>query len=104
MSSLDDRKAAYENKFVHDEEFRFKVEAKAVKLFGLWVAEQLGLNGEAAQTYAGQMLALNLEEAGFDEVKRKAHKDCDAKGVSVSDHKIDVTLEKCLAEAKSQLS
>ena len=43
MSSLNDRENAFENKFAHDEEMKFKAEARANKLLGLWAA---GLMGE----------------------------------------------------------
>lgn len=104
MSSFDDRKNAYENKFAHDEEFRFKVESRTAKLFGLWAAEQLGHAGDDASAYAATVVASNLEEAGFNDVKRKVRADFDAKGVSVSDHMIDTMLDKCLNDAKVQLA
>ena len=103
MSDLNDRKDAFENKFAHDEGLRFKVEARTSKLFGLWVAEQLGLGVDEANVYAAEMVAANLEEAGFDDIKRKARPDLDAKGLDVSDHMLDTMLHKFTEEAKSQL-
>ena len=44
--SLDDRKDAFEKKYAHDQELMFRVEARTCKLFGLWVAGEIGLNGE----------------------------------------------------------
>jgi len=104
MSSLDDRKEAYENKFAHDAEFRFKVEARACKLFGLWMAGQLGLNDQDAAEYAKAIVSANVEEEGFDDVKRKVRPDIDAKGLSISDHMIDKMLEQYMQEAKEQLA
>lgn len=104
MTSFDDRKNAFENKFAHDAEFRFKVEARTSKLLGLWAAEQMGLSGDAATAYAGEVISSNLEEAGFGDIKRKVRKDFDAKGVAVSDHMIESMIEKYLEDAKTQLA
>lgn len=103
MSSFDDRKDAFENKFAHDAELQFKVEARTCKLFGLWVAEQLGLNGDEADVYAKEVVSANLSEAGFGDVKRKVHADLQAKEVEISDHLIDRQLEKYTEEAKKQV-
>jgi hypothetical protein len=103
MTTFDDRKSAFENKYAHDQEFLFKLEARTCKLFGLWVAEKLGLSGDDASAYATEMIGANMEEAGFDDIKRKARSDFAAKNVDVSDHVIDVTVEQCAEEARVQL-
>lgn len=103
MSSFDDRKDAFEKKYAHDQEMMFKVEARCCKLFGLWVAEKLGLAGADAENYAKEIVTANLDEPGLDDVKRKASNDLAAKNVAVSDHMLGVHLQKCLDEAKSQV-
>ena len=103
MSSFEERKDAFEKKFAHDEELAFKVEARTCKLFGLWAAEQLGLSGADAETYAKEVVGSNLEEPGFDDVKRKVMPDFAAKGVDVSEHVVDAMLEKFTEEAKVQV-
>ena len=42
MTTFDKRKDAFENKFAHDAELRFKAEARRNKLVGLWAAGLLG--------------------------------------------------------------
>ena len=42
MSTFDDRENAFENKFAHDEEMKFKAVARTNKLIGLWAAELMG--------------------------------------------------------------
>lgn len=103
MTSFDDRKSALENKYAHDQEFLFKLEARTCKLFGLWAAEQLGLSGDAAGEYAAEVIGANLEEVGYDDVKRKVRADFNAKGADVSDHLIDTMLERFSEEARVQL-
>lgn len=70
-STLDDRKNAFENKFKHDEELRFKVNSKAVSLFGLWAAQQLGITGAAAEAYADEVVDSDFDEPGIQDVLRK---------------------------------
>ena len=43
MSSFEDRKKNFENKFAHDEELKFKVNSKRNKYLGEWAAEILSL-------------------------------------------------------------
>ncbi len=103
MPSFEERKDAFEKKFAHDEELAFKVEARCCKLFGLWAAEQLGLEGADAETYAKEVVGANLEEPGFDDVKRKVVPDFEAKSLDISDHMIDAMLDKYMEEAKVQI-
>lgn len=101
--SLDERKDAFEKKYAHDQELMFKVEARTCKLFGLWVAEEIGLTGPDAETYAKTVVSANLEEPGFNDVKRKVIPDLQAKGKDVSDHVLDRKLEEYFEEAKRQI-
>lgn len=104
MSGFDNRKDAFENKFAHDQELTFKIEARACKLFGLWLAAQLGLQGAEADAYAKEVIASNLDEAGFDDVKRKVMADIKGKNLNISEHMVDSQLEKFMAEAKIQIT
>jgi len=103
MSSFDNRKDAFENKYAHDQEFKFRVEARACKLFGLWLAGEMGLTGADADTYAKEVVAANLDEPGFNDVKRKVMPDIAAKNLNISEHMVDKQLEKFMADAKTQV-
>ena len=71
MTTFDDRESAFENKFAHDEEMKFRAQARCNKLLGLWAAELLGKTGEEAETYAKQVVLADFEEAGHEDVVRK---------------------------------
>ena len=103
MSGINDRGSAFESKFANDEAFDFRVEARMCKLYGLWAAEKLGLEGPEAATYAKTVVAANLEEPGFMDVYRKVRADFDGKGLDISDHVMEKELEICMAEAKKQI-
>jgi hypothetical protein len=61
MTSFDERENAYEVEFAHREELRFKVREQAVKLLALWAAERLGKSGRAAEAYAKDIVAIDLQ-------------------------------------------
>lgn len=103
MTTFDDRKDAFEKKYAHEQKLGFEVEAKTSKLFGLWAASQLGLIDSDAQTYAGEVVATNLDEPGFDDILRKVAADFAEKGLNISDHTMKVELEKCVTEARNQI-
>jgi hypothetical protein len=71
MSTFDDRENAFENKFAHDEDMKFKAEARCNKLLGLWAAEMLGKSGDEAEAYAREVIIADFEEAGHEDVVRK---------------------------------
>lgn len=71
MTTFDDRENAFESKYAHDEEMKFKAEARANKLLGLWAAELLGKTGDDANSYAIEVVKADFEEAGHEDVVRK---------------------------------
>lgn len=103
MSSIDDRENAFENKFAHDEELRFKATARRNKLLGLWAAGLIGKTGEAADAYAKEVVASDFEEVGEEDVFRKIRADFDAAGVAQSDHQIRRHMIELMAVAVDQI-
>lgn len=82
MSTFDDRENAFENKFAHDAEMRFKAEARRNKLLGLWAADLLGKSGDEAEAYAAEVVRADFEEAGHEDVVRKVAGDLGAKATA----------------------
>jgi hypothetical protein len=103
MSSMKDREEGFERKFALDEEQRFRANARRNKLLGLWAAEKLGKSGEAAEAYAKEVIVVDFEEAGDEDVFRKIRRDFDAAGVAQTDHQIRRTMEELLATAVQQI-
>ncbi|NCT40925.1 MAG: DUF1476 domain-containing protein [Alphaproteobacteria bacterium] len=104
MAGMDDRENAMESKYAYGEGLDFKVEARGCKLFGLKIAEKIGLDGEEALSYALSVVSANLEEPGFDDVFRKVKPDLEQKNIVISDHVLDVMIAECLVEARKQLT
>ncbi|MEM7300460.1 MAG: DUF1476 domain-containing protein [Pseudomonadota bacterium] len=103
MSTMDDRGDAFEKRFAHDEELRFKAEARRNKLLGLWAAEKLGKSGDDAEAYAKEVIMADFEEAGDEDVFRKVRGDFDAAGIDESDHQIRRTMQDMLEKAVDQI-
>jgi hypothetical protein len=99
MSTFDKREEGFERKFAHDEEVRFKARARRNKLLGLWAAQKLGLSGDAAEAYAKEIVAVDFEEPGDDDVFARIRRDFDTKAVAQSDHQIRRTMEELMAKA-----
>jgi hypothetical protein len=99
MTTFDKREEAFEQQFAHDEELRFKATARRNKLLGLWAAEQLGLTGAEADSYALSMVMSAFENTAEGDVLRKIRKDFDAKGVNQSDHQIGRHADELMAQA-----
>jgi hypothetical protein len=103
MGTFDKREEGFENKFAHDEELKFKAEARRNKLLGLWVAEQLGLSGEAAVDYARTVVAADFEEAGGDGVVRKVMRDLEAKGTAMTEPQVRAKMDELMTQAVAQV-
>lgn len=104
MTSFDDRRSSFESKYAHDQDLRFKIEARSCKNFGLWAAAQMGLDEKQSADYASEIIAANLEKAGFDDVIGKVAADLSAKGVEVSEHSLHRELEHILAAVEEELT
>lgn len=103
MSTFDEREKGFENKFKHDEEFKFKATARRNKLLGLWAAELLGLNEVEAQAYAQEVVKSDFERPGDDDVLEKVFGDLQAKGVDTSEHIVRKHMDELMTEAMQQV-
>lgn len=101
--SIKDRKDAFENKFAHDEELKFKAEARRNKLLGLWAADKLGKTGDDADAYAQEVIVADFQEPGDEDVFRKIRADFDAAGVEQSDHQIRRTMDELMVQAAEEV-
>jgi hypothetical protein len=103
MTTFDKREEGFEKKFAHDEELRFKANARRNKLLGLWAAEKLSISGPAADAYAKEVVMADFEQAGEEDVFRKLRKDFDAKGVAQSDQQIRTAMADLMTQAIAQI-
>ena len=103
MTTFDKREEGFEKQFAHDEDLKFKANARRNKLLGLWAAEKLGLSGADADAYAKAVVMADFEEPGDNDVFRKIRRDFDAKGVTQSDQQIRRTMDDLMAKAVADI-
>ncbi|MBB4051443.1 hypothetical protein GGR20_001079 [Devosia subaequoris] len=104
MSGFEERKKGQEAKFAFDAEKKFRAEARRNKLLGLWAAELMSLEAEAAKAYAAEVVAADFEEAGDEDVFRKVSGDLKAKGVDISETVIREKMLTLVAVASEQIA
>ena len=102
-TTFEDRKNAYEAKFVRDEELNFRVHARRNKLFGLWIADQLHLRDEKAEQYALSVVDADIIEKGEEDLIEKVTHDLETAGVAADRDAILQRLHVYLEEARKQL-
>ncbi len=103
MTTFDKREDAFEKQFVHDEELKFKAEARRNRLLGLWVAEKLGKSGDAAVAYAKEVVTAEIDGAGDAGVVSKVMRDLAAKSVGLSEQDVRAKMAEFMTAAIAQV-
>ena len=103
MGSFDDRERAFETKFAHDEEMKFRITARRNRLLGEWAARQMGLTDAESESYAKDVVRADFEEAGDEDVIRKVLGDLTAAGIDSDEGRIRDALGHKLVEARRQI-
>jgi hypothetical protein len=103
MGSFDDRERAFETKFAHDEEMKFRITARRNRLLGEWAARQMGLNEAETESYAKDVVRSDFEEAGDQDVIRKVMGDLTAAEIDVDEDTIVEALRNKEIEARRQI-
>ena len=103
MTTFDERERAFENKFKTDEELRFKVAARRDRLLGLWAAEQMGKSGREAEAYASDLISVDVDTPGDEEVVQKVAEDLHAAGKQIAAHTIRARMHDFQEAAKKQI-
>ncbi|MFL2886835.1 MAG: DUF1476 domain-containing protein [Candidatus Pelagibacter sp.] len=100
MSSFDERKKGFENKFAHDEELQFKVSARRNKYIGEWASKILGYNTDQEKEYIQSVIKADFAEAGDEDVFRKIKEDL--KDHNIADEDIRKKMDELNEKAKSE--
>ena len=103
MTTFNEREKAFEKKYEHDQDLKFKVNARKNKLLGLWAAGLMGKSGADAEAYAKDVVLADYEKPGDSDVIEKLVKDLAAAGKPTEEHTVRRQAERLLAEAKAQL-
>lgn len=102
MAGFEDRERAFENKFAHDEDLKFRVTARRNKLLGFWAAEKMNLTAEESEAYGKAVVRADFEEAGDEDVLRKVLGDLTSAGVDADDTDVRKAMDDLMIEARRQ--
>lgn len=103
MTTFDKREEGFEKKFAHDEELKFKAEARRNKLFGLWAAEKLGITGPAADVYAKEVVIADFDSPGDSDVLNKVQKDFESKSIAITPAELRSKMDELMGTAVSEI-
>ena len=103
MSGFDEREKREETQFKMDQEKAFKIRNRRNKLTGLWIAGEMGMDENAANDYAKDVVMADFEEAGDDDVVRKVMADIAAKGLSITEDQLRKRMDEIEADALEQI-
>jgi hypothetical protein len=103
MTTFDKREEGFEKKFALDEEQRFKALARRNKMLGLWVATALGMSGDAANAYAREVVAAQLEGGSDLAVINKVMDDLTAKDIPITEEEVRAKMGEFTALAVAQV-
>ena len=102
MDKFDDRKKSFEKKFAHDEELKFKVDARKNKYIAQWVSKILGYDEEKEKSYIQSVIKADFAEAGDEDVFRKINEDL--KNHNVTEEEIRKKMNETMELAKKDFS
>ncbi len=104
MTTFSEREKGEEAKYAFDEETRFKIEARRNKLLGLWVAERMGMSGDAAEAYAKTVVAADFDKPGEEDVFEKVMGDLKAKHATVTEADVRKQMNALREDARKQIA
>ena len=102
MANSDSNREVWDTKLSTDSELQFKVAMRRNKILGQWVADQLKLEGDAANDVIDKVIKSDFEETGDEDVIRGVRKIFEMSGVDVEETVIRSQLGKAHGEAVEQ--
>jgi len=98
-----DRERGFEAKFQLDMDQQFRAVARRNRLFGLWVAGELGRTGADAEAYAREVVAADMAKPGDDDLLDKVETDLRAAGKPADRKHLQAELSRFLPIAAQQV-
>lgn len=99
MTLFDDRERAFELKFVHELETRFRTSVLRTRRAAEWAAAQMGMTPEEAAGYVHDQITALLNRLDETAIGERLRSDLDARGVAVDDAVFKATMARISAES-----
>jgi len=103
MATFDDREKGFEQKYKHDKELDFKVNARRNRLLGLWAAKEMGIPDAEAEAYAKTVVMADFQKPGEEDVVEKVVTDFKQKGIEMTEHRVRKHMADLLDMARKQV-
>ena len=104
MSSFEQRKKGFEEKFAHDAMLRFKAQARRNRALGAWAAELMKLAPDKAEAYIDALIASDVSAADEDALLQKLQRDFAAAQIAMDEAALRQKMQALLTEAKEALA
>ena len=102
-TGFENREEGHEAKIKHDADVIFRIHARRDKLLGQWAAERMGLEADAIDEYAIELVKHDIKEPGDEDVIEKLTADFKARGVEMDEEAIRQKLAEYEAIATDQV-
>lgn len=103
MTAFDDREKAFEKKFAHDQDLRFKAESRRNKALAEWAGAKMSMSAAEIEEYIKAVRKADLAEKGDADVIRKVLKDLTDKGVKMTEAEVKKQSSDLLAKAVADI-
>lgn len=100
---FDLREESFEKRFAMSEELRFKALARRNKLLGLWAAQLLGYDGDAAKARADALVQTQVGRSDDEALAADLAGEFSRAGVEVSPHRIRRKIGEAMAQALADI-
>lgn len=97
------REKVIEDKFQQGELKKFKITARRNRLFGLWVAKQLGYDEAQTESFAHELMLSYLDDPSSQSLLCYAHRELTKKSIAFSSCQLEKELEYFSKEAARQM-
>jgi hypothetical protein len=101
---FEEREKAYEAKFRHDSELRFKAQSRSNKLFGQWLGEKLGMSAAEREAYGKELVVARMDAPVREDLIKKVMKDIAAHKVAITEHEVRKQLDRLYTVALEQVA
>jgi hypothetical protein len=103
MTTFDERERAFEAMFAHDEEMRFRAQARRGKLLAEWACERMGLYGPDADHYVRSVMTAMVAGKSIETLTQEVRQDLEVAGAAADIAEVEPTLVTLTARAAAEV-
>ncbi|WP_419951708.1 DUF1476 domain-containing protein [Methylobacterium sp.] len=100
-TTFDERERAFESRFAHEEELRFKARARRNRLLATWAVERMRLTGDAASGYITSF-AEEAIVASDEALLARLQADLRARDIDETLPNLRTEMERCIALVRAE--